>query len=291
MTTFDACLHRVDLDGAMAVLDELKTGHAGTPPQAVKDKAIKRIRTVYARDHERLLGAGILLSESGSPGAREIGISLLPPCYASATSAIDERFLRIGDDRNWEVREWAASALAHVISGDFDLICPRLRQWTIDPSSNVRRMVVVAVGYSMRDCTERQCRQLLDLLTPLMTDAAAYVSKNLGQFALGSYAIRYRADLVAEWALSLNPDDLQTAWNLAMMFTTAEGAKRVLSFQVVFASLVRDDRKAVQGAISKAVRNIAKRNEPALIAILARWETSPATRDSASRVNTLLDSN
>lgn len=288
MEAFDHCLERHDLEGAMAVLDELKTGHAGTPPQAIKDKAITRIRTAYAHDPERLLETGLHLSYTASPGAREIGISLLPSFYASATAAIDERFIRVGNDDNWEVREWAASALAHVIGEHFDLVLPRLRQWAAHRFPNVRRMVAVATGYAMRDCDEGQCRLLLDVLTPLMADPDAYVGKNLGAFALGGYAIRYRAEFVAAWASSLDLEDERVAWNLATMFTTAEGAKRAPIFQSVLASLILDDRKVVRAAVSKALKNIARRNEPALTEILATGEALPDFRVAAGRARMTL---
>jgi len=248
-----------DLDGAIAILDTMKTAHAGTAPQAVKHAAIAQIRKAYRPDSDRTCAAGLALAISGSATAREIGISLLPPFYAAAPIPIDDRFLRTGDDASWEVREWAASALAHVISGHFDLVHPRLHEWTAHPSPNVRRMVVVAAGYAMRDCTTAQCRQLLDLLASVMADADPYVSRNLGAFALGSYAIRYQPELVAEWAPRLALDDERTARNLAMMFTTAEGARQAERFSELLARLAKDDRTRVRTAIRKATANLAKR--------------------------------
>lgn len=261
---FDACLGADDLDGAMHRLDALKTGHAGTPPQAVKDTAIRRLRNAYGTDGPRIRKIGLALAGSEHPTAKEIGISLLPPFYDAAAPAIDERFLRTGDDPNWEVREWAASALASVISGHFELVLPRAWEWATHPSPNVRRLVVVAAGYAMRDCTAAQCQELLRLLTPLMADPDPYVGKNLGAFALGSYAIRYRPELVAPWANGLELDDERTTWNLAMMFTTAEGAKAAALFPDVLARLALDERTRVRGAVRKATANLAKRNSEAL---------------------------
>lgn len=261
---FDACLERGDLDGAIHCLDGLRTAHAGTAPQKVKHAAIARIQKAYGPDGGRTRDAGLVLTMSDDPTAKEIGISLLPPVSASAPEEIDARFLRTGDDPNWEVREWAASALAHVISGHVDQVHPRLREWTANPSPNVRRMVVVAAGYAMRDCTAAQCRRLLDLLTSVMADTDSYVSKNLGPFALGSYAIRYQPELLAQWAIHLNLADEQVAWNLAMVFTTAEGAKRAMHFSGLLEQLERDERRRVQSAVRKATANLSKRNSAAL---------------------------
>ncbi len=263
---FDACLESNDLDGAIQCLDGLKTGHAGTAPQAVKDAAIRRLQHTYETDNVRVREVGLVLAASENPTAKEIGISLLSRVYDTAPVAIDQRFLSTGDDPNWEVREWAASALAHVISWHFELALPRLREWAMHPSPNVRRMVVVAAGYAMRDCTAAQCQELLDLLTPLLADSDPYVGKNLGAFALGGYAVRYWPELVMTWTSGLDLDDERTAWNLAMMFTTAQGAKAAVGFPKLLARLAEDERTRVKRAVQKATANLAKRNStgPAL---------------------------
>lgn len=251
----------------MHCLDALKTGHAGTAPQAVKDAAIGRLQRAYGTDGERIREVGLELAASESSTAKEIGISLLPRVYGAAPVAIDQCFLRTGGDDNWEAREWAASALAHVISGHFELVFPRLREWAMHPSPNVRRMVVVAAGYATRDCTAGQCDELLRLLTPLMSDTDSYVGKSLGAFALGGYAIRYRPDQVAMWAGGLDLDDARTAWNVAMMFTTAAGARQADRFADLLACLAVDERRSVGAAVRKAAANIAKRNIAALTLI------------------------
>lgn len=261
---FDACLGSDDLDGAVVCLDRLKTGHAGTAPQAVKDAAIRRLQHAYGEDSARVREVGLVLAASENPTAKEIGISLLSRVYDTAPVAIGQRLLRTGDDDNWEVREWAASALAHVISGRFELVLPRVWEWAMHRSPNVRRMAVVAAGYAMRDCTAAQCQGLLDLLTPLMADPDPYVGKNLGAFALGGYAVRYRPELVATWTRGLDLDHERTAWNPTMMFTTAEGAKAAALFPDVLAHLAQDERRRVKSAVSKAVANIAKRNPSAV---------------------------
>lgn len=260
---FSEFLASGDLDAAIAILDAMATAHAGTAPQAVKHAAIARIRNAYGPDSERTRDAGLVLAMSASATAKEIGISLLPPFYASAREDIDERFLHTGDDANWEVREWAASALAHVLGGHFELVHPRLREWTAHPSPNVRRLAVVAAGYAMRDCTAGQCWHLLDLFTPVMADIDPYVSRNLGAFALGAYAIRHQPDRVAQWATRLDLADEQVAWNLAMMFTTAEGAKQAERFPGLLEQLARDERRRVRGAVRKATAKLARRTSTA----------------------------
>ncbi len=284
---FDARIQACDLEGAVALLDTMKTGHADTPPQAVKDKAVRSIQRAYTADPERLFAAGIALASSENAGAKEIGIYLLPPFYETATDAVNEQFIRLGDDANWEVREWAASALTYVTSRHFERVYPRLQRWAEHPSANVRRMVAVASGYAMRDCTEAQCERLLTLLTPLMADTDKYVSKNLGAFALGGYALRHCPHVVARWAATLELSDEQTASNLAMMLTGAEASKQLEVFQRLLTRLVRDDRRRVRCAVEKALIQLEKRNRSAFDHLLRAWDASPDTRELASLVRAL----
>lgn len=271
---FGAAILDRDVHRVVAIMDSLKTDHAGTPRQAVKDAAARLVEHTFAPDPDRVYEIGMAFVTTGNAATKEIGIALLPPFYAAHEAEVNEQFLRVGDDANWEVREWAASALAYVVVAHFDLVHSRLREWSNHPSPNVRRLVVVAAGYATRDCTSIQCKHLLDVLTPLMADTNAYVSKNLGAFALGSYAVRYQHELVAEWATGLDLDNEQIAWSLAMIFTTAEGAKHLDALQELFLSLVRDDRKKVQRAVKKALSNLEKRAPGKLDEVLQGTESS-----------------
>lgn len=266
-----------DYSGAIASLDRLRTKHAGTPPQRVKDCAVKIIETMLADEPVRLYDAARAFVTSEHAVGKEVGIILLPAFYGTDTAVINEQFVRVGDDENWEVREWAASALAHVIAGHFDVVYPHLLNWSEHPSPNLRRMVVVAAGYAIRDCTTDQCRRLLDILSPLMADPDVYISKNFGAFALGSYAIRYQVDLVARWAAYLDLQNEQVVCNLAMMFTTAESAKRLDTLGTLLLSLVHDERKAVSRAVKKAVKNLDERNHQGLVTLLECSEASADT--------------
>lgn len=120
-------------------------------------------------------------------------------------------------------------------------------------------MVAVAAGYAMRDVPEHACAMLLDILTPLMADTDAYVSKNLGPFALGSYAVRYRAETTARWALSIDRSNEAVAITLARMFTTAAAFQQFHALEPVLASLLGDDRPRVQREVHKAQRALRKR--------------------------------
>ncbi|HEU0165122.1 MAG TPA: HEAT repeat domain-containing protein, partial [Thermomicrobiales bacterium] len=209
-----------NVEDAIRILAQFRTGHAGTPPQAIKARAIGIIEKLTVGDLERRLAVAYGFVRSEDDGAKEIGISLLSACYGLAPAEVAGWMRRIGDDPNWEVREWAGTALGRTIPAQFADVLPRLRVWAADDSANVRRLVVVAIGYATKACSPDETLQLLTLLTPLMADRDPYVGKNLGAYAIGSYAIRHHPVVVASWTATLDLAEEQTAWNLAMTFTT-----------------------------------------------------------------------
>ncbi|MNJ46949.1 hypothetical protein D3C77_420920 [compost metagenome] len=60
------------------------------------------------------------------------------------------------------------------------------------------------------------------------------------------------------WHLS---DNEQVLWNVAMIFTSSEGAKDKDFALNILKNLTRDDRKYVQGAVKAAVKNLTKRHK------------------------------
>lgn len=250
---------RGDTARMAALLDTCATSHAGTPPQKVKDRVVLLTRKRLGGDDPALVTLAQSLVTSDSPGAREVGIMLIWPFVRRYPDAVYGAMARVGDDANWEVREWAASALAHVIVDAFDDSLPWLSRWVTWASPAIRRMVAVAAGYTMRDVPEHACVMLFDILTPLMADTDAYVSKNLGPFALGSYAVRYRPETTARWALSLDRSNEVVAITLARMFTTAAAAQQIHVLEPVLASLLADVRPRVQREVHEAQRALQKR--------------------------------
>ncbi|MBV7331316.1 DNA alkylation repair protein [Chloroflexi bacterium TSY] len=271
---FMSLLQGNDSVRAIACLDAQKTSHAGTPPQAIKNKAIRIIRKIHKDDAESVYNLAITFANSENNGAKEIGVYLLPPFYASCPEHIDEIVYRLGDDDHWEVREWAASAFAYVISGHFDLVYPRLQRWQNDDSSNIRRMVAVAIGFATRDCDEEQCRRLLPILESFLPDRDPYVSKNLGAYAIGNCALHHQPILTGKWLTSINPSDEQTAWNLAMIFSTSVAAKQFAHIQSLLVGLVNDERQRVQRAVKKGIKNINKRTPEQIEQLLDSWADS-----------------
>ena len=267
-------LERDDLHTAMSILDSQKTAHAGTPRQAVKVGAAKLIRARYEESPELLYGAGVAFARSDNEGAQEIGLVLLAPLYNHDRREVTEIALRLADSENWEVREWAASALRRIISEEFAAIFPTLREWAGHASPNVRRAVAVASGSASKECTRRECRLLLGILGPLLEDDDPYVRKNLGAFAIGDSFLKSQPALVAEW-LGRASAAPRAQWNVAMALSSAEAARRFHLLSGLLWQLAADERSVVRRATYRAVLNLAKRIPEEIAPLVEGWETDP----------------
>jgi len=195
---FSAGIERDGWAEAIAVLDSQKTGHAGTPRQAVKLQAAKIMSRHYGEGTAGLYEAAAAFAGSESEGAQEVGLVLLGPMFGHNPAEVTGIIFRLADSENWEVREWAASALRRVISQNFAAIFPTVRAWAGHDSPNVRRAAAVASGSAAGSCTQEECRLLLEALTPLLEDDDPYVRKNLGAFAIGGGFLKAQPALVAD---------------------------------------------------------------------------------------------
>ena len=255
---FGAALEQEDPASAISVLDGQKTGHAGTPRQAVKLRAAKLVRAHYDEWPASVYRTGAAFTRSENEGAQEIGLVLLAPFYAHNPPEVSAIVLKLADSDHWEVREWAASALRRIISDDFAAIFATLKDWAGHASPNVRRAVAVASGSASRDCTQEECRLLLEILAPLLEDDDLYVRKNLGAFAIGDSFLKSQPALVAEWLgrASASP---RAQWNVAMALSAAEATKQFPILSVLLRQLAADERSVVRRATYRAVLNLAKR--------------------------------
>ena len=255
---FGAALEQADLASAISVLDGQKTGHAGTPRQAVTLRAAKLVR---AHDDEwpaSVYRTGAAFARSENEGAQEIGLVLLAPLYAHNPPEVSAMVLKLADSDHWEVKEWAASALRRIISDDFAALFATLKDWAGHASPNVRRAVAVASGSASRECTQEECHLLLEILAPLLEDDDLYVRKNLGAFAIGDSFLKSQPALVAEWLgrASASP---RAQWNVAMALSAAEATKQFPILSVLLRQLAADERSVVRRATYRAVLNLAKR--------------------------------
>lgn len=255
----DALARTTTPDEMVDLFDRYTTAHANTAPAAIKRLTIRGLESRYRSEAEELWQVTLSLSRSGHPTAEEVAAILLAKLYAHHAEITTEELKRLADSTNWEVREWAASALGEVTLHHFNHIHPRLQEWIHDPSENVRRAVVLGTLYASRTEDIGMANSLLDLLTPLLWDPTPYVRNNLGPFALGDGFARRWPDLLlrrlTEWS---RESDEPVRWNLAMVFSAKAGARLAPRAPQILHILSKDTRQVVQKAWKKASKRIQK---------------------------------
>ncbi len=268
---FASAVERESIVEAVGVLDAQKTAHAGTPRQAIKLQAAKLISSHYGESTPGLYNTAIAFARSESEGAQEVGLVLLGQMYTHNPREVTETIMNLADSENWEVREWAASALRRVIGGHFSAIYPTIQAWALHSSPNIRRAAAIGCGSAADSCSEEECRLMLEALTPLLEDDDPYVRKNLGAFAIGDSLMKEQPALVAEW-LGRASGHQRAQWNLAMALSSAEAAKHFDILGELLWKVAADDRTVVRRAVYRAVLNLAKRIPEKITALVEAWE-------------------
>ncbi|MEO6691323.1 MAG: hypothetical protein ABIO44_03185, partial [Saprospiraceae bacterium] len=175
----------------ISILDSVSTSHAGTAKMKDKRFVIKEIvehiNSITTDNSDKLYySAGKRILSVKSDNAKEIGIHIIWRGYNHNKSKVKKDLLKISDDKNWEVREYAAGAVTAVLFFHKEFY-KTLLKWSKHKSENIRRVVVMsAVGLRGRD-NVKCLPTVFALLKPLMYDSSVYVKKNLGPFILGSY--------------------------------------------------------------------------------------------------------
>lgn len=257
---FDNAITQDSISGMIDALQSQATAHAGTANSKVKSTAIKAIERHYKARSENLFRTVLELCLSGNPTAQEVGAHLLATCFEVDSQTVESVLHNLADSPNWEVREWVAAACGTVLEQHFDHFYPTLVSWATEESENVRRAVALAVMYAGKIRNPDFADPMLDVIEMLLPDRSTYVRDNLGPFAIGSGLIKYYPDHVLErlhrWAQS---DDEQVRWNVAMVFSAADGAKYAPAAREVLGMLALDERSYVQKAVARAMKNIRKR--------------------------------
>lgn len=256
---FDLFTHEVEgksIEGMVRALNTQSTKHAGTAPAKIKNKAISYLRKETSETRYRLIR---LLCDHDHPTAKEIGAITITDYYKQHPSEIEVALFSLASDNNWEVREWAASACGILLENHFNGFLPTLSKWTKLDSANHRRASILAMMYAGKTRKQEWVDPFLDLIEPLLYDRSQYVKDNLGPFAIGSALIKYYPNQVLarlkEWA---KIEDEQVLWNLAMVFSAAEGAKHAVQAQPILERLSQDNRPYVKKAFVKAQKMIKK---------------------------------
>lgn len=259
ITSFQHAVEDGSITGILDILEGLSTDHAKTPKMSIKKKALKIIR-IKMETPELLFGVGFRLSNSKRYVGEELGAILLAECYELDKKGVTEILYRLADSENWEVREWVASACGEVLKNHFDDFYLTMKDWSHDSSPNVRRAVVVAIKYAGKARDIEIADRLIDLIESLLYDSDPYVKKNLGAFSIGDGLLRYYPAKVSKrihhWVQIENE---QVRWNVAMIFTSAEGTKHVENHIQDINLLLTDTRLSVKRAVKSLMKSIKKR--------------------------------
>jgi len=191
--------------------------------------------------------------------AVEIAVSLLWRGYEHNKPNVTKIFLNIADHQSWEVREWAAGALANLLRihpGFYET----LKKWIKHSSPNVRRAVVLASTGLDNSKKPGNVYKAFKLIEPLLYDKAVYVKKNLGPFILGGWWGRHYPNeffkQLDKWIKINNP---HVRWNIAMCFNNSTGNKYPEKALKYLKILHNDKNPIVQRAVKSTLRYLKNR--------------------------------
>jgi 3-methyladenine DNA glycosylase AlkC len=267
-----------DIDSAIAILTNL-AGVTKTIPISDKVKALKIIEK-HLSDLKHARRWLYHMLGSHSPSARDLGAlfasNLIPSLYQQNPQEVRAILARIADDPHWEVRETTSYVFLELVKVDLDEAFSLLKHWVTHPSENLRRAVALTVKKVGKERQPEWGEILLDIIEPLLSDRSVYVRKNLGPFAIGDGMLRYYPKLTLErlqrWSTCKNE---QVRWNVAMVFSAAEGAKHLEKAIPILARLARDEHRYVWRAVASAMRNLGRRSPEKVVPVLKNWLEDP----------------
>jgi hypothetical protein len=254
-----------NFSGIISILDSISTKHSGTAK--MKDKRyviteiVKYISDANRKNPEReFYQAGVTILKLPSDNAKEVGIHILWRGYGYNKASVTKWLYKITDDKNWEVREYAAGALAGTLK-EYQGFYPTLKKWVKDRSENIRRGVVLA-AVALRDKDDKKkIKKAFDLFEPLMADKSVYVKKNLGPFIVGSYFGNHLPEETFRFLdkmLKIKDDNVR--WNIAMAFNNSFGNRYPNKAVKYLKALSNDPSPVVQRAVRSTLNHLKKRH-------------------------------
>jgi len=207
-------------------------------------------------------------------GTRSLGCLMLTlgNPYLQHAQEVKRFLLALGDDANWETREAASDAFASVLLRNFDEVYSQFQEWVRHDSENIRRAVALAAKKVAKARKPEYGEPLLRLIEPLLSDKSVYVRKNLGPFAIGDGLLRAYPKLTTQYVKRWSQSrDEQVLWNVAMVFSAAEGAKHCDEALLILRRLASDERRYVWRAVASALRNLGRRKPEKVKPELKRW--------------------
>jgi HEAT repeat protein len=233
------------------------TGNRDRSPSTAEIRAMTKKVQKEAGDVRSVVD--VLLNDR-SIGALKLALSLLPTREDSYRQELGE-IIDLSDNENWEIREYAADALAMTLKVHFEELNGYLVELRSSSSENVRRAVVVALKYLGKERNVSRCEEILKILAEYMDDNSAYVQRNLGAFAVGDGLIEYcpHASIAMLKKMAKSKSSI-ARWNVAMVFTAATGTNYFREMCDELLALLRDPEPKVRSAALKAVRTVAQRH-------------------------------
>ncbi len=258
----NSAIKKADLKKTVSILEKYKTGHADTAKTKDKRFVIKEIvnhiESTSNNPVKDYFLTGNSLCNMNEPAAKEIGVSLIWRGFRHSPEKVKKQLLKIADDPNWEVREYAGTAFASVLKENEKLFFQML-VWTKHLSENVRRAVVFsAIGLRNEECIKKA----FAIFEPLLYDNSRYIKKNLGPFILGCYfgnAFPEQVfDQLKKWSEIKNE---HVRWNIINSFNNSFGNKHPDKALEIISLFVNDENKTVRRAVKSTLNHLSKRHK------------------------------
>jgi hypothetical protein len=262
-------ISRQDFVSVIKNLDSLKTEHAQTARMLDKRFTIAEIvKFIENINKDKTDGQkekafyiiGKKICSIKSDNAKEVGVHIIWRAYNYNKKAVEAMLMKIADDLNWEVREYAASAAAATVA-NYSNFYTTLEKWRSHKSENVRRVVVMSAA-GLKNKKDPSCtKRAFALLEPLLYDSSVYVKKNLGPFAIGSwFGYSFPKETFAQLDKWVKKKDANVRWNAAMAFNNSFGnhyPEKALKYLKILSS---DKNKTVRRAVISTLRTLRKRH-------------------------------
>lgn len=259
----NSAIAKKDYTSAVKVLEQISTKHAGTAKMKDKRHVIKEIvmsiNEKPGRNKEKsFFEAGKRIIDLKSNNSKEIGIHIFWRAYSYSKKKVENYLYNITNDDNWEVREYAAGALAETLRCNPEFYST-LKKWTKDRSENIRRGVVLA-AVGLRDKKDPgTLKKAYALLKPLLYDSSTYVKKNLGPFILGSYfGNAFPAEMFRLASKLAKMKNENVKWNAAMIFNNSFGLRYPEEAVKILEILKKDDNPVIQRAVRSTLNHLKK---------------------------------
>jgi HEAT repeat protein len=271
------------------LISEIRQARGNRNRSASTAQIFALVKKIKKSDLDPRLVVEALLADK-SDNALKLALSLIPTNNSDYTKEMSEVVL-LADHENWEVREYAADALASILEGHFEDAEAYLNELRTSGSENGRRAIVVALKYLGKARQLERGDAIVRLLSEFMDDSSAYVQKNLGPFAIGDGLIEYYPKAVVAMLKKKSRSQSHIArWNVAAVFTAAVGTNFFDALHAELLRLLHDPDTRVRNTAMKAVKTVAKRHPSSRPQILAAVKnTTVAGVHSAKAIDDVLE--